>query len=85
MQRAMAEKKQPGFFSFLNYWKQSTKSYRIIVSGLLFFTVLNSSDAFLLLTIKNKGYSDQYMIGIYIFYNLIFALMSYPIGKLQTD
>ncbi|HKR03818.1 MAG TPA: MFS transporter, partial [Bacteroidia bacterium] len=39
---------------------------------------------FLLLTIKNKGYSDQYMIGIYIFYNLIFALLSYPIGKL-TD
>ena len=45
---------------------------------------MNSSDAFLLLIIKNKGYSDQYMIGIYIFYNLIFALLSYPIGKL-TD
>jgi MFS family permease len=80
----LVQKKQPGFFSFLNYWKQSGKTYKIIVGGLLFFTVLNSSDAFLLLTIKNKGYSDQYMIGIYIFYNLIFALLSYPIGKL-TD
>ena len=76
--------KQPGFFSFLKYWKQSGKTYKIIVGGLLFFTILNSSDAFLLLTIKNKGYSDQSMIGIYIFYNLIFALLSYPIGKL-TD
>jgi MFS family permease len=83
-ERASSEKKQPGFFSFLKYWKQSSKSYKIIVIGLLSFTLLNSSDAFLLLTIKNKGYSDQYMIGIYIFYNLIFALLSYPIGAL-TD
>lgn len=77
------KKKQPGFFSFFIYWKQASKPYKIIVAGLLFFTVMNSSDAFLLLAIKNKGYSDQYMIGIYIFYNLIFALLSYPIGKLS--
>jgi MFS family permease len=46
------------------------------------FTLFNSSDAFLLLSIKSKGFSDTYMIGIYIFYNLVYALLSFPIGIL---
>ncbi len=79
---ASRENKPLHFFSFVKYWKQSDNSYKIVVSGLLFFVLLNSSDVFLLLTIKNKGYSDQYMIGIYIFYNLIYALLAYPAGRL---
>jgi len=73
-------KKSPGFFSFLKYWKVSAKQYKLLVIGLLIFTLFNSSDAFLLLSIKSKGFSDSYMIGVYIFYNLIYALISFPIG-----
>lgn len=76
------QKKRPGFFTFFGYWKEASPKYKSLVTGLLFFTLMNSSDVFLLLTIKNKGYSDQHMIGIYIFYNMMYAVLAYPIGKL---
>ena len=81
-QKSVAEKKSPGFFAFLLYWKQSSKHFKLLVVGLLAFTLFNSSDAFLLLSIKSKGFSDTYMIGVYIFYNLVYALLSFPIGIL---
>jgi len=76
------KQKSPGFFTFLSYWKISSKHFKLLVAGLLMFTLFNSSDAFLLLSIKSKGFSDTYMIGIYIFYNLVYALLSFPIGIL---
>jgi MFS family permease len=69
-----------GFFSYFKYWGNSTKSFKLLVSGLLIFTLFNSSDAFLLLALKNQGMSDTHMIGFYIFYNLVYAALSYPIG-----
>jgi MFS family permease len=84
----LKEKKQPipksikptAFFSFLNYWRDSTKSYRKVVVGLLVFTLFNSSDVFLLLKAKAVGFNDTTVIGLYIFYNLIYTLMAFPIG-----
>jgi MFS family permease len=81
-QKKVSERKSPGFFSFLLYWKKSSRHFKLLVVGLLAFTLFNSSDAFLLLSIKSKGFSDTYMIGIYIFYNLVYALLSFPIGIL---
>lgn len=72
--------KIPGFFSFLKYWKESSLMYRKVVIGLLAFTLFNSSDVFLLLKAKQSGLSDPSIIGIYIFYNLIYALFSFPLG-----
>ena len=68
------------FFSFLNYWKESPAAYRKLVGGLLVFTLFNSSDVFLLLKVKESGLDDTSVIGVYIFYNLIYALFSFPIG-----
>ena len=79
---AVTNKQSPGFFSFLAYWKQSTKQYKLLVAGLLAFTLFNSSDAFLLLSLKSKGFTDTYMISVYIFYNLVYALLSLPVGML---
>ncbi len=70
----------PPFFSFLNYWSVSPKEYRKLVIGLLAFTLFNSSDVFLLLKAKQSGLDDTMVIGIYIFYNLIYALFAFPIG-----
>lgn len=70
------------FFSFLNYWKTSPTSYRKVVIGLLLFTLFNSSDVFLLLQAKQSGLDDTMVIGVYIFYNLIYALFAFPIGIL---
>ena len=74
------EKKVTSFFSFLKYWKTSHDEYRKIVTGLLAFTLFNSSDVFLLLKAKQAGLNDTAVIGIYIFYNLVFALCAYPLG-----
>jgi len=68
------------FFSFLNYWKVSPPQYRKVVTGLLAFALFNSSDVFLLLKAKQAGLSDTMVIGVYIFYNLIYALSSFPLG-----
>ncbi len=70
------------FFSFLNYWKTSPAAYRKLVGGLLVFALFNSSDVFLLLQAKHAGLDDQYVIGLYIFYNLIYALCAFPMGIL---
>ncbi len=70
------------FLSYFSYWKQASSGYRKVVAGLLLFTLFNSSDVFLLLAVKEQGLSDVQMIGVYIFYNLIFAAFSYPIGWL---
>lgn len=68
------------FFSFLNYWLRSPAAYRRVVSGLLVFALFNSSDVFLLLKAKESGIDDTMVIGVYIFYNLIFALFAFPVG-----
>jgi len=70
------------FFSFLNYWKQSPAAYRQLMIGLLLFTLFNSSDVFLLLKAKDAGLNDTHVIGIYIFYNLVYALFAFPVGSL---
>ena len=72
-------KTSTSFFSFLNYWKVSTPEYKKLVIGLLVFTLFNSSDVFLLLKAKQAGLDDTMVIGIYIFYNLIYALSAFPI------
>ncbi len=73
---------KPGFFSFLTYWSASPANYRRLVLGLLAFALFNSSDIFLLLRIKEAGLDDTSVIGVYIFYNLVYALFGYPAGVL---
>lgn len=70
------------FFSFLNYWKESPAMYRRLCTGLLLFTLFNSSDVFLLLHAKQAGLNDSSVIGVYIFYNLVYALFAFPLGIL---
>ena len=67
-------------FAFIYYWKTSPPEYKRLVIGLLLFALFNSSDVFLLLKMKETGLSDTAVIGVYIFYNLMYALMSYPAG-----
>jgi MFS family permease len=73
------------FFAFLKYWKESPSEYRRVVLGLLIFTLFNSSDVFLLLQAKQSGLDDTMVIGVYIFYNLIYALASFPMGILADS
>ena len=76
-----AKRPRVNFFSFI-YWKTGPPRYRQLVAGLLLFALFNSADVFLLLRMKESGLSDTEVIGIYIFYNLVFAITAYPIGIL---
>jgi len=73
-------KERTAFFSFLKYWQVSPLEYRKLAIGLLAFTLFNSSDVFLLLKAKQSGLDDTMVIGVYIFYNLIYALFAFPLG-----
>jgi len=81
-QEKKTDVKRVSIFEFLKYWKTSPALYRNLTAGLLVFTLVNSSDVFLLLRIKESGIDDRMVIGIYIFYNLVYALASYPMGML---
>ena len=82
------------FFSYFSYWKIASPEFKKIVPVLLLFALFNSSDVFLLLITKESiGSSnvtimgatfnaDTITIAAYIFYNLIYALSSYPMGVL---
>ncbi len=75
--------KSASIFSFIHYWKKSPTPYRKLVIGLLVFTLINSSDVFLLLKVKEAGLNDTSVIGVYIFYNLVYAIAAYPLGRLS--
>jgi MFS family permease len=77
---AHVPKTSNSFFAFLHYWKLGPPEYRRVVVGLLVFTLFNSSDFFLLLKAKQSGLDDLTIIILYISYNLIYALLSYPLG-----
>ncbi len=74
------DQRQVSLFSFLRYWKESPAAYRKVLAGLLVFALVNSSDIFLLLKIKQSGLDDTATVGVYIFYNLVFALFAFPVG-----
>lgn len=81
-QKEQKTKTKIRLFDFMRYWKESPSTYRKLVGALLVFTLFNSSDVFLLLKIKEAGFNDVTVIGVYVFYNLIYALFSYPLGIL---
>ncbi len=67
-------------YSFFHYWKIAPREFRLLFFGLLCFALMNSSDVLLLLMMRHHGANDQQVIYIYIFYNLVYALASYPMG-----
>lgn len=68
------------FFSQLSFINESNPEYKRLLTGLLLFALFNSSDVFLILKLKESKIGDTIIIGIYIFYNLVYAFTSYPAG-----
>ena len=77
-----AKKSIPPFHQTFSYWKQAPSAYKKLIGAFIVFALVNSSDVFLLLKIKEAGLSDTVVIGVYIFYNLVFAVSAYPLGRL---
>jgi MFS family permease len=66
---------------YLDFWHSAPKEYKRLLILITIFSFANSSDVFLIL--KSNFVSDSYILAIlgYVFYNLIYALFSYPLGK----
>lgn len=62
--------------------KHYSAQYRWFLLVVGVFTLGLSSNAFLLLRLKDLGYSEGTVTLIYALYNLIYALISYPLGSL---
>ncbi|HSB93220.1 MAG TPA: MFS transporter [Flavitalea sp.] len=78
----MLVERKGGFFSFFGYWKEAVPDYRKLLTALTVFAIANSSDVFLMIRARELTGSDAVTISGYILYNIVFALMSLPIGYL---
>jgi MFS family permease len=80
--RKVPAKKRPQG-SYIDFWKTTSSKYRSLLILITIFSFVNSSDVFLIL--KSKNISDSSMLAIlgYVFYNFIYALASYPLGRLS--
>ncbi len=64
-------------------WKNSPAQYKKVIYLITVFSLVNSSDVFLILKSQNVSHSSTLAILGYIFYNLIYAGASYPAGILS--
>jgi MFS family permease len=71
------------FWSSIAYWKESSLEYKKVVTLILVFTLVNSSDMFLLFKVKEITNSDESVIKMYIFYNMIYAASAYFFGVIS--
>jgi len=67
---------------YREFWKSAPKEYKILLITLTLFSLVNSSDVFLILKSKQIAHSDIIAILGYVFYNLVYAFASYPVGIL---
>ncbi len=79
----IVEKKQTSKMNYIAFWKSSPARYKQLILLIVLFSIVNSSDVFLILKSKNISHSNILAVSGYIFYNFIYAIASYPIGKLS--
>lgn len=83
--RAPKERKErpPGLRAFKEFFISAPPAYRKILFGYILLALVNSSDFFLLLRAQELGLSAIAVVGIYILYNLVYAIAALPIGALS--
>lgn len=69
--------------NYLEFWKSSPKQYKKVLVLVTIFSLVNSSDVFLILKSQNISKSSSLAIFGYVFYNIIYAAASYPLGRIS--
>lgn len=64
-------------------WSDFSSSYKKYLLAWGLFSLVNSSDVFLLMKVKSAGVSLTHLILLYCFYNLVYAVMSPYLGWLS--
>ena len=68
---------------YKEFWREAPKEYKSVLLIITIFSLVNSSDVFLILKSRDIAQSDSTAILGYVFYNLIYAFSSYPAGILS--
>lgn len=81
------EKTQPSFSMRLLSFKSLEHKLKVFLIAIFIFTLGNSSNQFILLraTENDVGFSPHNVILLYLLYNLVYVLVSYPAGKLSDQ
>ena len=69
-------------YNYLKILKTLPANLKILLLFVALFSLVNSSDVFLILKLKETS-SDFTAIGGYIYFNAVYALFSYPFGILS--
>lgn len=69
-------------YSVKEFWHTAPRDYKILLTLFTLFSLANSSDVFLILKSRDIAKTDTIAILGYVFYNIIYAVSSYPIGIL---
>ena len=64
-------------------WLNLPRSYWCVLAVLVIFSLANSSDTFLLLRVRDLGYSPWAVVMVYALYNVTYSAISYPVGVLS--
>ncbi|MEO0091632.1 MAG: MFS transporter [candidate division WOR-3 bacterium] len=64
-------------------WRRLPKRLRLFLIFIFIFALGNSSNQFLILRAKNLGYTVTMVLLLYLFYNITYGMLSFPIGRLS--
>lgn len=64
-------------------WSSLNPRLKAFLGVTFLFTLGNSSNQFLLLRAKERGFEASMVILLYLLYNIVYALVSYPAGELS--
>ncbi|MDD5491805.1 MAG: MFS transporter [bacterium] len=64
-------------------WSGLPLRLKLFLVVTVLFTLGNSSNQFLLLRAKNLGYTTENVLLLYLAYNIVYAIVSYPAGRLS--
>ncbi len=73
--------KQKQKLRYSELWRTAGQDFKVIIILITVFSLVNSSDVFLILKSQNVSHSSVLAIAGYIFYNIVYASASYPLGK----
>ncbi len=76
-------KPQSSKFNYKIFWQSAPKNYKVFLTFFVLFSLVNSSDVFLILKSRNISHSGTLAILGYVLYNIIYAFLSYPLGRLS--
>ena len=65
------------------FWQSASSDYKLLLILITVFSLVNSSDVFLILKSKSISGSSTLAILGYVFFNIVYAGFSYPLGKLS--